>query len=66
VLLNNLDKIQKSDSHYTLVLYPGIETYEYFKNALAFLISNLYILKKKDFNQIDGNYWPVELYFSSD
>ncbi|GES91052.1 hypothetical protein GLOIN_2v1775051 [Rhizophagus clarus] len=65
-LLNDIDGLQKPDNHYTLVLYPGAETYESLKNALAPLISDLAILKEKGFNQINGHYWPVELYFSSD
>jgi len=66
MLLNNLNKLQKPESYYTLVLYLNAEVYESLKNALASLISNFNILKEKDFNQIGGNYWPVELYFSSD
>jgi hypothetical protein len=65
-LLNDLNGLQKPDNHYTLVLYPGAETYESLKNVLIPLISDLCILKEKGFNQISGNQWPVELYFSSD
>ena len=65
-LLNDLNGLQKPDNHYTLVLYPGAESYESLRNALAPLISDLNILKEKGFNQIGGNHWPVELYFSSD
>ncbi|POG80140.1 hypothetical protein GLOIN_2v1521868, partial [Rhizophagus irregularis DAOM 181602=DAOM 197198] len=65
-LLNDLNGLQKPDNHYTLVLYPGAETYESLKNVLTPLISDLCILKEKGFNQIGGNQWPVELYFSSD
>ncbi|GES79040.1 hypothetical protein GLOIN_2v1488228 [Rhizophagus clarus] len=39
-LLNDLDGLQKPDNHYTLVLYPGAETYESLKNALTPLISD--------------------------
>ncbi|PKK57264.1 hypothetical protein RhiirC2_858286 [Rhizophagus irregularis] len=46
-LLNNINRLQKPDNHYTLVLYPGAETYESLKNVLAPLISDLIILKKK-------------------
>ena len=49
-----------------MVLYPDAETYESLKNALTSLISDLCTLKEKGFNQIGGNHWPVELYFSSD
>ncbi|PKY51092.1 hypothetical protein RhiirA4_467936 [Rhizophagus irregularis] len=49
-----------------VVLYPGAETYESLKNVLVPLISDLCNLKKNGFNQIGGNHWPVELYFSSD
>jgi hypothetical protein len=48
-LLNDLDGIQKPDNHYTLVLYPGAETYNSLKNALAPLISDLNILKERGF-----------------
>ena len=65
-LLNDLDGIQKPDNNYTLVLYPGAESYESLKNALTPLISDLSILKEKGFDQIGGNHWPVELFFSSD
>ncbi|GES82320.1 hypothetical protein GLOIN_2v1775051 [Rhizophagus clarus] len=65
-LLNDLDGLQKPDNHYTLVLYPGAETYESLKNALTPLISDLCILKERGFKQTDGSHWPVELYFSSD
>ncbi|RGB33924.1 hypothetical protein C1646_761161 [Rhizophagus diaphanus] len=56
----------KPDNHYTLVLYPGAETYDSLRNALAPLISDLNVLKERGFYQIGGNHWPVELYFSSD
>ncbi|GET61508.1 hypothetical protein GLOIN_2v1474533 [Rhizophagus irregularis DAOM 181602=DAOM 197198] len=65
-LLNNLSGLQKLENYYTLVLYLGAETYESLKNVLVPLISDLCNLKKNGFNQIDGNHWPVELYFSSD
>jgi hypothetical protein len=65
-LLNDLNGLQKPDNHYTLVLYPGAETYESLKNALAPLISDLCVLKERGFKQTDGTYWPIELYFSSD
>ncbi|GES96184.1 hypothetical protein GLOIN_2v1521868 [Rhizophagus clarus] len=59
-LLNDLDGLQKPDNHYTLVLYPGAETYESLKNALTPLISDLCILKERGFKQTDGSHWPVE------
>jgi hypothetical protein len=62
-LLNNLDGLQKPDNHYTLVLYPGAESYEFLKNALSPLISDLCTLKEKGFNQIGGSHWSVELHF---
>ncbi|GBC37712.2 hypothetical protein GLOIN_2v1775051 [Rhizophagus irregularis DAOM 181602=DAOM 197198] len=65
-LLNDLNGLQKPDNNYTLVLYPGAESYESLKNALTPLISDLSILKEKGFDQIGGNHWPVELFFSSD
>ena len=65
-LLNDLNGLQKPDNNYTLVLYPGAESYESLKNALAPLISDLFILKERGFNQIGGNHWPVKLFFSSD
>ncbi|PKK66070.1 hypothetical protein RhiirC2_853147 [Rhizophagus irregularis] len=53
-LLNDLNGLQKPDNNYTLVLYPGAESYESFKNALTPLISDLSILKEKGFDQIGG------------
>jgi len=56
ILLNNLNKLQKPESYYTLVLYSDAEVYKSLKNVLAPLISNLNILKEKGFNQIGNNY----------
>ncbi|UZO07546.1 uncharacterized protein OCT59_027829 [Rhizophagus irregularis] len=47
-LLNDLNRLQKPDNHYTLVLYPGAETYDSLRNALAPLISDLNVLKERD------------------
>ncbi|RIB27053.1 hypothetical protein C2G38_2261358 [Gigaspora rosea] len=66
VLLNNLDKLHKPESHYTLVLFPGTENYYTLQNALAPLISDLQILSEQVFYEIGGRHWNVELYFSSD
>ena len=65
-LLNDLEGLQKPNKHYTLVLYPGAETYESLKNVLAPLISDLCMLKERGFYQVGGNHWPVEIYFSAD
>ncbi|CAG8785827.1 34838_t:CDS:2, partial [Gigaspora margarita] len=65
-LLNNVAKLQKPDNYYILVLYLGSESYESLKNALVPLISDLYLLQEKNFQQIGGTQWPVKLYFSSD
>src|SRR3954453_10848464 len=56
ILLNDLNGLQKPDNNYTLVLYPGAESYETLKNALASLISDLSILKERGFDQIGGNH----------
>ncbi|UZO20850.1 uncharacterized protein OCT59_013261 [Rhizophagus irregularis] len=42
------DGRNKPDNHYTLVLYPGAETYDSLRNALAPLISDLNVLKERD------------------
>src|SRR5204862_5954844 len=57
-LLNDLNGLHKPDNHYTLVLYPGAETYESLKNALAPLISDLCMLKERGFYQVGSNHWP--------
>src|SRR3989440_6700095 len=49
-----------------LLSYIRVPRHESLKNALAPLISDLQLLQEKDFQQIGGNHWPVELYFSSD
>ncbi|RIB00906.1 hypothetical protein C2G38_2256446 [Gigaspora rosea] len=60
------DKIQKPESHYILVLFPGIENYNSLENALAPLISDLQFLDEHGFYDNQERYWNVELYFSSD
>jgi hypothetical protein len=66
MLLNHVDGSQKPDNHYTLVLYPGAESYETLRNALVSLISDLCTLQENGFTQIGNIYWPIKLYFSSD
>ncbi|RIB11958.1 hypothetical protein C2G38_2202024 [Gigaspora rosea] len=65
-LLNNLDKLHKPESHYSLVLFPSMENYHSLQNALAPLISDLRFLNECGFYEIGGRHWNVKLYFSSD
>ncbi|CAG8843745.1 35291_t:CDS:1, partial [Gigaspora margarita] len=56
-LLNNLDKLHKPESHYTLVLFPGTENYYTLQNTLASLISDLQFLLADDIGML--NYTSV-------
>ncbi|CAG8790484.1 40565_t:CDS:2 [Gigaspora margarita] len=51
-LLNNLDKLHKPESYYSLVLFPGMENYYSLQNALAPLISDLRFLNECGFYEI--------------
>ncbi|RIB28771.1 hypothetical protein C2G38_2028273 [Gigaspora rosea] len=64
-LLNNLLNHYEPDYHYTLILYPGIESYESLKLATKLLIKDLNDIKT-GFIDYQGRKWNVELYFSAD
>ncbi|CAG8597446.1 15470_t:CDS:2, partial [Cetraspora pellucida] len=55
-LLNNLDKLHKSESYYMLVLFPDVENYYLLQNALASLISDLRFLSEHRFYKIGGRH----------
>ncbi|CAG8568392.1 1970_t:CDS:2 [Diversispora eburnea] len=65
-LLNDIEKLHKSESHHTLVLYSGSENYESLYNSLVPLVSDFQNLKENGFHQIGDIIWNVELYFNSD
>ncbi|CAJ0911941.1 7856_t:CDS:2, partial [Entrophospora sp. SA101] len=54
------------DHHYSLVLYSGIEKYEYLQKALHQLIEELDDIDKNGFIDSIGQKWRITIYFSSD
>ncbi|PKC58742.1 hypothetical protein RhiirA1_470515 [Rhizophagus irregularis] len=64
-ILDDEQNINKSDYHYTIVLYPGIENYEILEVMMAPFIQELDELKNNGLT-INGIIWNFELYFSSD
>ena len=65
-ILNDIENIFQPDNHYCLILYSGIEKYEYLKNALHYLTNELEDIDKNGFIDSDGLKWKPILYFSSD
>ncbi|RIB19234.1 hypothetical protein C2G38_2036210 [Gigaspora rosea] len=63
-LLNNSLNYYEPDYHYTLILYPGIESYESLKLATKLLIKDLNDIKT-GFIDYQERKWNVELYFSA-
>ncbi|RIB02908.1 hypothetical protein C2G38_2049700 [Gigaspora rosea] len=66
VLLNDIERLHKPEGYYTLALYSRSENYQSLQNALGSLIVDLKNLKESGFYQLNGQYWNVELFFSTD
>ncbi|RHZ68399.1 hypothetical protein Glove_295g2 [Diversispora epigaea] len=61
-LLNNIERLHKLESHYTLVLYLSSESYKSLYNSLVPLVSDLQNLKENEFHQIaNSNYYQGKL-----
>ncbi|RHZ50863.1 hypothetical protein Glove_490g31 [Diversispora epigaea] len=60
-LLNDIERLYKPESHYTLVLYPSSESYESLHNSLVPLVSDLQNLKENGFHQIVQKNIPISL-----
>jgi hypothetical protein len=58
--------IHKSDFHYTIVLYPGVENYEILHQVMEPMISELHNLVINGLTDSSGVNWKIEPYFSSD
>jgi hypothetical protein len=65
-IMNNKNAIFLPDHHYSLVLYSGIEKYEYLQKALLPLINELDDIDKNGFTDSIGQKWKITIYFSSD
>ena len=65
-IMNNKDYLKKPSSHYTVVLYPGVENYDILKTVLNPMLKELQHLKEYGFQDQTGITWNVEIYFSSD
>ncbi|CAJ0900386.1 7216_t:CDS:2 [Entrophospora sp. SA101] len=65
-IMNNKNAIFLPDHHYSLVLYSGIEKYEYLQKALHQLIEELDDIDKNGFIDSIGQKWRITIYFSSD
>lgn len=65
-VMNNRDAIFLPDHHYSLVLYSGVEKYEYLQKALLPLMNELDDIDKNGFTDSIGQKWRITMYFSSD
>jgi len=65
-IMNDRKTIFLPDHHYCLVLYSGIEKYEYLQKALLPLINELDDINKNGFTDSIGQKWRIITYFSSD
>lgn len=65
-ILNDIVNIHKSDFHYTIVLYPGVENYEILHQVMEPMISELHNLVINGLTDSSGVNWKIEPYFSSD
>ena len=65
-IMNDKNNLKKPDSHYTIVLYPGIEQYTILQTVLGPTLRELQHLKECGFQDQTGIIWNIELYFASD
>ncbi|GBB96803.1 hypothetical protein RclHR1_28380002 [Rhizophagus clarus] len=66
VILNDIMNIQKSNYHYTIILYPSIEKYEILQEVITPMINKLNDLVINGLKDSTGKIWKIKLYFSSD
>src|SRR6266480_7784853 len=59
-IMNDINCLQKPDSHHTIVLYPGTENYIMLQTALNSLLRELQHLKETGFQDQTGITWNVE------
>ncbi|CAB4428150.1 unnamed protein product [Rhizophagus irregularis] len=65
-LLNEEDEVLKPSHQFSICLYIGKEKYEILANVGKIFASQLAELKNNGIIDNDGDYWPIEFYFSGD
>ncbi|RGB43048.1 hypothetical protein C1646_750268 [Rhizophagus diaphanus] len=65
-LLNEEDEVLKPSHQFSIYLYIGKEKYEILANVGKIFASQLAELKNNGIIDNDGDYWPIEFYFSGD
>ncbi|GES73195.1 hypothetical protein GLOIN_2v1481704 [Rhizophagus clarus] len=65
-LLNEGDEVLKPSHQFSICLYIGKEKYETLANVDKIFASQLAELKDNGIINSDGDYWPIEFYFSGD
>ncbi|GES91544.1 hypothetical protein GLOIN_2v1481704 [Rhizophagus clarus] len=65
-LLNEGDEVLKPSHQFSICLYIGKEKYETLANVGKIFASQLAELKDNGIIDSDGDYWPIEFYFSGD
>ncbi|PKY62503.1 hypothetical protein RhiirA4_489062, partial [Rhizophagus irregularis] len=63
-LLNEEDEVLKPSHQFSICLYIGKEKYEILANVGKIFASQLAELKNNGIIDNDGDYWPIEFYFS--
>ncbi|CAG8562154.1 4079_t:CDS:2 [Scutellospora calospora] len=57
IILNDIERLHKSEGYHTLVLYSGSENYQSLQNALCTLIFDLNNLRESRFYQLNSLHW---------
>ena len=65
-ILDDFTNLYKADYHYTILLYPGNESYELLQKVIAPMASELNDLVLNGLEDLDGRLWTIKPYFSSD
>jgi hypothetical protein len=65
-ILDDISNIHKADFHYTIILYPGVESYEILQKVMEPMINELHSLVTNGLENSNGIKWKIEPYFSSD
>ncbi|RHZ77371.1 hypothetical protein Glove_180g104 [Diversispora epigaea] len=65
-ILDDTLNLQKSDYHFTVILYLGNENYETLQKVMEPMISELNDLSIHGLKDLTGKVWTIILYFSSD
>jgi hypothetical protein len=65
-ILNDITNIQKSNYHYTVILYPGTENYKILQKVMIPIVDELNDLVINGLKDSTGKIWKIKPYFSSD